>query len=68
MSLRTPIRQLLADIGHGAERVVAIVRALKSYTFLDQAPVQTVDLHGGTIRVDSVLRRTCFEVRLPRSA
>jgi signal transduction histidine kinase len=41
------IHQLLADVGHGAERVVAIVKALQSYTVLDRAPVQTVDLHEG---------------------
>jgi len=41
VSHRTPIRHLLADIGHGAEGVAAIVRALKSYTSLDRAPVQT---------------------------
>ncbi|MCW5875443.1 MAG: cyclic nucleotide-binding domain-containing protein [Anaerolineales bacterium] len=38
---------LLAEIGAGARRVSAIVGALKSYTYLDQAPVQAVDLHAG---------------------
>jgi signal transduction histidine kinase len=41
------IHQLMADVGHGAERVMAIVKALQSYTVLDRAPVQTVDLHEG---------------------
>ena len=41
------IHQLLGDIGHGAERVVTIVKALQSYTYLDQAPLQSVDLHQG---------------------
>ena len=38
---------LLYEVGEGAQRISAIVRALKSYSFLDQAPVQEVDIHRG---------------------
>lgn len=38
---------LLTEIGHGATQISQIVKALKSYTFLDQAPVQSVDIHEG---------------------
>lgn len=38
---------VLEDIGHGLGRVVAIVNALKSYSYLDQAPIQSVDIHDG---------------------
>lgn len=41
------IHNLLAEIGQGAERISGIVKALKTYSFLDQAPVQTVDVHKG---------------------
>jgi signal transduction histidine kinase/predicted CoA-binding protein len=38
---------LLAEIGQGAGRIAEIVRSLKSYAYLDQAPVQAVDVHEG---------------------
>jgi signal transduction histidine kinase len=38
---------MLDDIGQGTTRITDIVTALKSYSFLDQAPVQSVDIHKG---------------------
>jgi signal transduction histidine kinase len=38
---------LLAELGQGTRRITEIVKALKSYTYLDQAPVQSVDIHEG---------------------
>ncbi len=46
------IYSLLEEIGQGAGRISELVRALKDYTYLDQAPVQTVDIHEG---LDSTL-------------
>lgn len=44
---RYTTRNLLAEIGQGTSRITEIVKALKSYTYLDQAPVQSVDIHEG---------------------
>lgn len=41
------IYSLLEEIGQGSGRVAEIVKALKAYTYLDQAPVQSVDVHEG---------------------
>jgi signal transduction histidine kinase len=41
------IYSLLEEIGQGATRISEIVKALKSYAYLDQAPVQSVDVHEG---------------------
>ena len=41
------MHNLLIEIGEGAGRISEIVKALKSYAYLDQAPVQTVDVHEG---------------------
>ena len=38
---------LAEEIKQGSERITQIVKALKSYTYLDQAPVQSVDIHEG---------------------
>jgi signal transduction histidine kinase/predicted CoA-binding protein len=41
------VHSLLIEIGHGATRISEVVRALKAYSYLDQAPVQDVNLHEG---------------------
>jgi signal transduction histidine kinase len=46
------IFSLLEEIGQGAKRVSEIVGALKVYTYMDQAPIQTINLHDG---LDSTL-------------
>ena len=41
------VHNLLTEVGQGAQRISEIVAALKSYSYLDQAPIQAVDLHKG---------------------
>jgi signal transduction histidine kinase len=43
---------LLEQVAHGAGRIAELVQALKSYSYMDQAPVQVVDVHEG---LDSTL-------------
>lgn len=38
---------LMAEMGQGASRISDIVKSLKSYSYLDQAPIQKVDIHRG---------------------
>jgi signal transduction histidine kinase len=40
-------RSLLEEICQGTGRVIEIVKALKSYSYLDRAPVQSIDVHEG---------------------
>ncbi|NUM43317.1 MAG: CoA-binding protein [Anaerolineales bacterium] len=47
---------LLAEIGQGAGRISEIVKALKSYSYLDQAPVQDVNIHEGLDNTLLILR------------
>jgi signal transduction histidine kinase len=42
-----PLYTLLNEIGRGSARISEIVGALKSYSYLGQAPVQSVDLREG---------------------
>jgi signal transduction histidine kinase len=46
------IYNLLEEIQMGSSRISEIVRALKAYSYLDQAPIQSVNLHEG---LDSTL-------------
>jgi PAS domain S-box-containing protein len=41
------IHSLLSEISLGTNRITEIVRALKTYTYMDEAPVKSVDLHEG---------------------
>ena len=41
------VYELLEEIRLGSARIGEIVKALKTYVYLDQAPVQSVDIHDG---------------------
>lgn len=47
---------LLVEIQQGAQRISDIVSALKTYAYLDQAPVQEVDVHAGLDNTLLILR------------
>jgi len=47
LSFKFAIYSLVAEIGIGTGRIVELVKALKTYTYMDQAPVQSVDLREG---------------------
>jgi signal transduction histidine kinase len=49
-------RNLMNEIGQGMGRITDIVKALKSYTFLDQAPIQSIDIHEGLENTLVILR------------
>jgi len=46
-SAAAELDELLAEISEGAHRLSELVAAMKSYSFLDQAPVQDVDVVKG---------------------
>jgi signal transduction histidine kinase len=67
--------KLLKEIGHGTERIAEIVKALKGYSYMDQAPVQAIDVREGLndtlVMLSSKLRKgvkveTDFADDLPR--
>jgi PAS domain S-box-containing protein len=47
LSCTHAIYSLIAEIGLGTGRIAEIVKALKTYTYMDQAPVQPVDVREG---------------------
>jgi signal transduction histidine kinase len=56
LTVRHTVYDLLNEMGQGATRISDIVRALKSYSYLDQAPVQSVDVHEGLDNTLLILR------------
>ena len=47
LSCMYAIYSLLSEISLGSGRIAEIVKALKTYTYMDQAPVQSVDVREG---------------------
>jgi PAS domain S-box-containing protein len=47
LSYTYTIHSLLSEISLGTGRIVEIVKALKTYTFMDQAPLKFVNVHEG---------------------
>lgn len=66
---------LIEEIGEATGRISEIVKALRSYTYLDQAPIQQIDVHEGLNNTLVILRsklkdgitvRRDFDPALPR--
>lgn len=53
--------RLIEEIGQSATRISEIVNALKSYVFLDQSPVQEIDIHDNLESTLSMLRHKLEE-------
>ena len=60
------IHNLLAEIGQGSSRISEIVKALKSYTYLDMAPIQEVDIHQGLDNTLLILRAKLAKYKVVR--
>jgi signal transduction histidine kinase len=59
---------LLDEVGKSAERISEIVKAVKSYSYLDQAPIQEVDVHEGLDNTLVILRHKLKQgVRVTRN-
>lgn len=58
------IRQLLDEMGMALERIGEIVAAVKGYTYLDQAPVQRVDVRTGLRQTLVILRHWLRDVEV----
>ncbi len=55
------VYSLVFEISQGAGRISDIVKALKSYSYLDQAPIQEVDVHEGLDNTLIILRSKAKE-------
>jgi signal transduction histidine kinase len=56
MAAQSEMDALLDEIHMGAGRIADIVKALKSYVYLDQGPTQRVDIHDGIENTLIILR------------
>jgi signal transduction histidine kinase len=58
------VRQLLGELRMALERIGEIVSAVKGYTYLDQAPVQRVDVRVGLQQTLVILRHRLREIEV----
>lgn len=56
LAARGNVESLLNEVASSTERISTIVKAIKSYSYLDQAPVQEVDVHEGLENTLVILR------------
>jgi signal transduction histidine kinase len=56
MATASTVYALIDEVGEGATRISELVKAVKSYTYLDQGPVQLVDIHEGLESTLVILR------------
>jgi predicted CoA-binding protein/signal transduction histidine kinase len=61
------VNSLIYEIKQGAFRISEIVKALKSYSYLDQAPVQDVDIHEGLDNTLLILRSKLKNIKVTRA-
>lgn len=60
------VYSLLDEVNLGAERVSEIVKAVKAYAYLDQAPIQVVDIHEGLDNTLIILRHKLLGIEIVR--
>lgn len=60
------VSSLLHEVEEGTRRLSAIVRALKSYVYLDQGPVQEVDLAAGIEDTLLILKAKLADIEVQR--
>jgi signal transduction histidine kinase len=66
VSITSSLRRLAAEIAEGSSRISTIVRGLKSYSYLDQSPVQDVDVHKGLEDTLAILGHKTKSIRVHR--
>ncbi len=60
------VYSLLDELDLGASRISEIVKAVKAYSYLDQAPVQQIDVHEGLENTLVILRSKLSGIQIIR--
>jgi len=66
MASRAEVNALIAEVAEGSRRLSELVTALKSYSYLDQAPVQNVDVARGIEDTLLILKSKTSDLELTR--
>src|SRR6185503_14346216 len=47
LGARLSLKSLVSEVEQSTRRIAELVKAVKSYSFMDQSPMQEVDIHEG---------------------
>ena len=66
--LKTTLKSLALanEVEYSTQHIAELVQAAKDYTYLDQAPLQEMDIHEGIERTLTILNHRLFNVELIR--
>jgi len=67
LAARAEVNDLVAEVAEGSKRLSELVAALKSYSYLDQAPVQDVDVARGIDDTLLILKSKTSGIAVVRS-
>jgi signal transduction histidine kinase len=75
LEARLNLKLLLKQIENSSSRIAELVKAVKSYTHMDQAPMQEIDIHEGiestltmlSHKLKSVCVRRAFDRTIPKT-
>jgi signal transduction histidine kinase len=60
LEVRLGLKMLVKQVEQSTERIVELVKAIKSYSYMDQAPVQEVEVHEG---IENTLTMLNYKLR-----
>jgi signal transduction histidine kinase len=66
MARRAAVDRLLGEIEHATGRISELVAAVKEYSYMDLAPMQEVDVHGGLENTITMLGHKLRDVEVTR--
>jgi signal transduction histidine kinase len=67
LEARLSLKSLLSQVEQSTERISELVKAVKSYSYMDQSPMQEVDIHDGIESTLTMLGHKLKNVTLVRA-
>jgi signal transduction histidine kinase len=67
LEARLNLKSLVSQVEQSAGRVAELVKAVKSYSYMDQSPMQEIDIHEGIESTLTILRHKMKNVTLVRA-
>jgi signal transduction histidine kinase len=60
LEARLNLKSLLSQVEQSTSRIAELVKAIRSYTYMDQSPMQEIDIHEG---IESTLTMLCHKLK-----
>jgi len=67
LEARLNLKSLVGQVDQSTERIAELVKAVKAYSYMDQSPMQEVDVHGGLESTLTMLGHKLRNVTLTRA-